>query len=66
MRIAVTGAQGYLGAQISQKLRSEGHEVFELVRRPSGSPHQIRFSLGEALGPAVFRSRDIESLVHVA
>jgi nucleoside-diphosphate-sugar epimerase len=66
MRIAVTGAQGYLGAQISQKLRSEGHEVFELVRRPSGSPHQIRFSLGEALDPAVFSSRGIESLVHVA
>lgn len=66
MRIAVTGAQGYLGSEVSQKLRSEGHEVFELVRRPSGSPHQIQFSLGEPIDPSAFASRGIESLVHVA
>ena len=66
MRIAVTGAQGYLGSQISQRLRSEGHEVFELVRRPSGSPHAIEYSLGGTIDPKVFSSRGIESLVHVA
>jgi nucleoside-diphosphate-sugar epimerase len=66
MKIAVTGAQGYLGSQISQRLRSEGHEVFELVRRPSGSQHQIEFSLGEPIDPTVFSSRGIESLIHVA
>ena len=66
MRIAVTGAQGYLGSQLCQRLRAEGHEVFELVRRPSGSLHQIEFSLGGPIDPAVFSSRGIESLVHVA
>jgi nucleoside-diphosphate-sugar epimerase len=66
MRIAVTGAQGYLGAQITRTLRSKGHEVFELVRRPTGSPHQIPFKLGDSIDPSVFRSRGIESLIHVA
>lgn len=66
MKIAVTGAQGYLGSQICERLRSEGHEVLELVRRPSGSPWQIEFSLGTPIDPSVFRSNGIESLVHVA
>lgn len=66
MRIAVTGAQGYLGSQITKTLRTQGHEVFELIRRPTGSPQQIPFTLGEPVDPSVFRSRGIESLIHVA
>lgn len=66
MRIAVTGAHGYLGQAITQTLRSQGHEVFELVRRESSSPQQIRFALGNPVGPSFFESRGIESLIHVA
>lgn len=66
MRIAVTGAQGYLGSQITLALRAKGHEVFELVRRPTSSPTQIPFTLGETIDPSVFRSRGVESLIHVA
>ena len=66
MKIAVTGAQGYLGGEITKRLRSEGHEVFELVRRPTGSPDQIPFTLGENIDPSIFQSRGIKSLIHVA
>lgn len=68
MKIAVTGAHGYAGSCIAEYLRSRGHEVFELVRRPDpqAGSHAILFELGQKINPEVFRKAGIESLVHVA
>ncbi len=41
MRVAVTGASGLIGSALVPHLRSVGHEVVRLVRRPAGSPDEI-------------------------
>lgn len=34
MRVAITGATGFVGSQLALRLTSEGHEVVRLARRP--------------------------------
>ena len=41
MRVAVTGASGLIGTALVPHLRSVGHEVVRLVRRPSAAPDEI-------------------------
>jgi uncharacterized protein (TIGR01777 family) len=41
MRVAVTGASGLIGTALVPHLRSVGHEVVRLVRRPAGAPDEI-------------------------
>ena len=38
MKAFVTGASGFLGHAVCAELRSRGHEVFALVRRPGSEP----------------------------
>lgn len=37
MRIVIAGASGFLGSHLTDDLRSRGHDVTRLVRRPPGS-----------------------------
>lgn len=41
MRVAVTGASGLIGSALVPHLRSVGHEVVRLVRRPASAPDEI-------------------------
>jgi hypothetical protein len=41
MRVAVTGASGLIGSALVPHLRSVGHEVVRLVRRPPAGPDEI-------------------------
>lgn len=41
MKIAVTGASGLIGSALVPHLRSAGHEVVRLVRRPAASPDEV-------------------------
>ena len=41
MRVAVTGASGLIGTALVPHLRSVGHEVVRLVRRPAGAPDEV-------------------------
>ena len=41
MKIAVTGASGLIGTALVPHLRSVGHEVVRLVRRPSSAPDEV-------------------------
>ena len=41
MRVAVTGASGLIGTALVPHLRSVGHEVVRLVRRPAAAPDEI-------------------------
>jgi uncharacterized protein (TIGR01777 family) len=43
MRIVVSGASGLIGTALIAHLRSAGHDVRTLVRRPPGSPAEIRW-----------------------
>ncbi|MGW1769062.1 TIGR01777 family oxidoreductase [Streptomyces sp. NPDC002073] len=38
MRIAVTGSSGLIGTALARSLRTDGHEVVRLVRRPPAGP----------------------------
>ncbi|MBI3680601.1 MAG: TIGR01777 family protein [Acidobacteria bacterium] len=50
MLIAVTGAGGFLGQRLLQRLSSEGHDVHIVGRRrPSTIPPTVRFSAWDAL-----------------
>ena len=41
MRVAVTGASGLIGTALVPHLRSVGHEVVRLVRRPAAAPDEV-------------------------
>ena len=41
MKIAVTGASGLIGTALVPHLRSAGHEVVRLVRRPATTPDEV-------------------------
>jgi len=41
MRIAVTGSSGLIGSALVPHLRSVGHEVVRLVRRPPAAPDEV-------------------------
>jgi uncharacterized protein (TIGR01777 family) len=53
MRILVAGASGLIGTALSNALRSEGHDVVALVRRPPASPAEFQWD------PAAGRIDDI-------
>lgn len=65
-RCAVTGATGYVGTVVSACLKAQGHDVLELVRRPSreGNRKQAFFDL--ALPIEAETLRGVEVLVHCA
>jgi uncharacterized protein len=43
MKVAVTGASGFIGTPLTKALRSQGHEVTRLVRREPRGPDEIRY-----------------------
>ncbi len=43
MRIAVTGSTGLIGTALVRSLRSDGHEVVRLVRRPARSGDEVEW-----------------------
>lgn len=67
VRCAITGARGYLGSAITQRLQADGIDVLELTR--SGEPSQpgrraAAYQLGGEIDPAVFAG--VDALVHCA
>ncbi|MEU0132672.1 TIGR01777 family oxidoreductase [Streptomyces sp. NPDC006296] len=45
-RIAVTGSTGLIGAALVRSLRSDGHEVVRLVRRPAAAGDEVEWDPG--------------------
>ena len=43
MRIVVTGSSGLIGSALVPALRSAGHDVVRLVRRPPAEPDEVRW-----------------------
>jgi nucleoside-diphosphate-sugar epimerase len=65
--VAITGASGFVGSMLARHFESVGWTVTRLVRTPTRAAGSVvPFRLGEELAPDVFRSRQIEALVHCA
>jgi nucleoside-diphosphate-sugar epimerase len=65
LRIAISGAGGFIGSHLERQFRSLGHTVVPLCRKgPSGAGEWIQFSLGEEVTPESLRGFDV--LVHCA
>jgi len=65
MRIAITGASGLIGSALVPHLRSEGHEVFRLVRRSATAPDEI--SWDPATGTVDLKAlQGVEGVIHLA
>lgn len=41
MKVAVTGASGFIGSALIRSLRADGHDVLRLVRRPARSSSEV-------------------------
>jgi len=68
MKVAISGASGYLGSRIARFLYGAGHRVCALSRQPlSNQSCGIEFDLsGRIPKPGDFASRSIDVLVHCA
>src|SRR5512145_3271734 len=65
LRIAITGAGGFVGSHLQRQFRSLGHTVVPLCRKDASNAGEwIPFSLGEEVAPESLRGFDV--LVHCA
>lgn len=65
MKIAVTGASGFLGRPLVQRLRDGGHDVVRFVRGPASGPDERGWNpSARELDPAALA--DVDAVVHLA
>ena len=67
MRVAVTGASGFVGGRIARALSARGHEVLAFGRRPAAAlPHPLPgYTAWDLLAGPVARTR-VDAVVHCA
>jgi nucleoside-diphosphate-sugar epimerase len=63
-RCLLSGASGYLGGRIKEKLVAEGWQVIALSRNAKAGSDAIRFELGEPIDPESLRN--CAALIHCA
>ncbi|KAB2642163.1 MAG: NAD(P)-dependent oxidoreductase [Verrucomicrobia bacterium] len=63
MKVAITGASGYVGGAIAECFRGHGHEVLALSRRPCAAPWHT-YALGD--DPQQLPWDGVDVLVHAA
>jgi uncharacterized protein (TIGR01777 family) len=69
MKVAVTGSSGLIGTALTASLRSDGHQVIRLVRRPPRSDDEVRWDPRAADAGPVFAPGALEGIgacVHLA
>ncbi|TAN33679.1 NAD-dependent epimerase/dehydratase family protein [bacterium] len=66
-RVAITGASGFVGAQLVDRFEHAGWSVTRFTRAAGeGAGGTVRFRLADEVNPDDFRSRRIAALVHCA
>ncbi len=66
LKIAVTGANGYLGSCLGDYFAEQSYDVYKLTSRKSPGEKQVRFTLSEGVEKGFFADHKIDSLVHAA
>jgi len=69
MKVAVTGSSGLIGSALVADLRSQGHQVIRLVRRPPQSADEVRWdpeSADAGLSPKPEALEGLGACVHLA
>jgi nucleoside-diphosphate-sugar epimerase len=70
MRVLVTGASGFIGRVACDELRTRGHEVVALVRRPGSEPEGAEAVRGDLTDPESLRAAleqvRPDSVIHLA
>ena len=69
MKVAVTGSSGLIGTALVASLRSDGHQVIRLVRRPPRSDDEMRWdprAVDAGLAAAPGALKGIGACVHLA
>jgi nucleoside-diphosphate-sugar epimerase len=70
MRVLVTGASGFIGRALSERLSATGHEPVALVRRAGSEPPGARAAAGDLLDgerlAAVLAEEQPDCVVHLA
>ncbi|MGC8741513.1 MAG: TIGR01777 family oxidoreductase [Candidatus Sumerlaeaceae bacterium] len=65
MRVAITGATGFIGRALATALEQQGVKVWRLVRRPSGAPNEVAWSVEQGVRePAKVEGCD--AVIHLA
>ncbi|QGZ54029.1 NAD-dependent epimerase/dehydratase family protein [Paraburkholderia acidiphila] len=62
-RIAVTGANGFIGRSVVKACLQSGYEVITLARRPVDAGHWIQWTLGDPLPDAC---KPVDAVIHLA
>ncbi|WP_119731979.1 TIGR01777 family oxidoreductase [Thermomonospora amylolytica] len=64
MRIAITGASGFIGGALARGLEADGHRVLRLVRREPKGPAEARWEPGGGVDTAALEG--VHAVVHLA
>ena len=65
MNITLTGASGFVGSRLVQKLKSEGHQLHVLGRKPVEGAKFSKWSAGES-EPSPESLVDADAIIHLA
>ena len=68
LKVAVTGANGFVGSRIADFLRKKGCEVYEIGRHPSSEIKNSKYFIYHSLGKGIDQDKlkNIDVLVHCA